>query len=115
MFTIRNTVMLAIMQIGVIVAGVLGAGLCHKAWISMGVVMPQPVALLYQFGIAGFLIPLAWSAFALILFHCPKMPDETKDSLFAFGILVLIALAVFVLYADVTPWLNISWGLSGDQ
>lgn len=102
------------MQIGVIVAGVLGAGLCHKLFTGNGLAMPPPVALLYQFGIVWFLIPLGWSAFALILFCSPKVPDETKDSLFGFGVLVLIALAIFVLYADVTPWLSGTWDLGGE-
>jgi hypothetical protein len=55
------------MQVGVIVAGVLASGLWHKFATNSGLVMPFPAGLLYRYGIAGFVIPFGWLAFALLL------------------------------------------------
>src|SRR5580698_1955552 len=101
MYSFRNTVIVAVMQIGVIVAGVLAAGLWHKTWSGANLAMPFPAAMLYSYGIAGFSIPLAWSILTLILIPRPEISDEAKDLMFWSGVLVLVSLVVFVLYADV--------------
>ena len=103
MFSIYNATRVAVMQVGVIVAGVLASGLWHRASISNGLAMPPAARLLYSYGVAGLLVPLAWLTFALLVRRSPAVADDVKVLAFWLGIAVLIALGVFVLYADVVP------------
>lgn len=113
MFTIYNATLVAVMQVGVIVAGVLASGLWHKFATSSGMAMPTPAGLLYSYGMVGFLIPFAWLTLALLLRRSPVVSDDVKGLSFGFGILVLIALALFVIYADVSPVFRIMWRMGG--
>jgi hypothetical protein len=114
MFTIRNTVRVAIMQVGVLVAGILASGLGHRLSVVNGILLPWPAVLLYQYGVLGLAIPLGWTAAALVLRRRPEISDGVKALVLLSGILLVVALAAFVLYADVTPWLHGTWGLAGD-
>ena len=105
MASIRNTVIVAILQVGVIVAGVLAAGVCHRVWVSSNLPLPPLVALLYNYGVAGLIIPLAWVTGAATLHTRSGVSDDVRTLMFWLGILVVIALTVFALYADVPPWL----------
>jgi hypothetical protein len=105
MGSIRNTVVVAIMQVGVIVAGVLAAGLCHRIWISHDWPSPPLVVLLYNYGIVGLLIPLAWAAGAVALQIRAGVSEDVRVLMFWLGVLGLIALVVFAAYADISPWL----------
>jgi hypothetical protein len=113
MFSIRNTVIVALMQIGVIVAGVLAAGIWHKLSTSDGLNMPAKAAILYNHGAIGFLIPIIWAAFTLILLNRPEIADEIKASSFWFGVFLLLLLIGFVWQADVAPFFNLDTGMSG--
>lgn len=106
MSSIRNIVVVAIMQVGVIVAGVLAAGICHKVWEIHGMVMPGPVAMVYWHGFMGFLIPAIWGTGTVALYLRANISDEIKALAFWFGVLILIVSAAFIVYADATPWLN---------
>lgn len=106
MFTVRNTVILAVMQVGVIVAGTLGAGVCHKLAFLWEEPMPGWAALFYSYGVLGFIIPLAWGTFALIVERQTKLTDDFKDTVFLSGILILVLLIFLVIYADIGPWLR---------
>lgn len=108
MISIRNIVVLAIMQAGVIVAGVLAAGLCHHVYTSNGMAIPGLAATLYNFGVLGLMIPLAWVTGAVALQLRADVPDNARVLMFWTGVLILAALAVFVVYADVSPWLRIT-------
>lgn len=114
MFTIYNATLVAVIQVGVIVAGVLASGLWHKFSTGGNMAMPFQAGLLYHYGMAGFVIPFAWLTFALLLRRSPGVSDEIKDLAFMLGLVVLVALVIFVLYADVAPALHIMWDLSGD-
>ena len=113
MFSILNAARLAVMQVGVIVFGVLASGLWRRASTSEGIAMPQPAGLLYNYGVAGLLIPLVWLTFALLVRRSPAVSDGVKLLAFWLGIAVLIGLAVFVLYANVFPLFNIEWNVRG--
>jgi len=113
MFSIRNTVILALMQIGVIVAGVLAAGLCHKLWAGGGGGLPLPTAILYDYGVWWFSIPIAWFIMALVPHGWPEISDDVRNLAFLSGILVLLALIVFILDADIAPWLRMDYGMAG--
>ena len=111
MVSLRNIVVVAIMQVGVIVAGVLGAGICYKVWTMSDLALPLAVALLCHSGPAWLLIPLVWGAGTVALQLRSQASDDLKILAFCLGVVILIGLAVFVIYADVTPWFQITWGL----
>jgi ABC-type microcin C transport system permease subunit YejE len=108
MASIKNIVIVAISQVGVIVFGVLAAGIFHKESSLMDVLMPWSVATLYRYGFLGLSVPLAWSIGAVVLQLRANGSDDIRTLMFWIGVLVLIALAIFCLYADVSPWLNIA-------
>ena len=101
MGSIHNIVRVALTQIGVIVAGILGAGLSHKISLITGRPMPFLSQILYSYGIFGFIIPIVWGTTTLIVRHRNEISDITKELLFWLGVLLLIALAVFVVVVDV--------------
>lgn len=105
MASIRNTVIVAILQVGVVVAGVLAAGICHRVWVSRDWPPPPLIALLYYHGVAGMLIPLAWITGAAMLHTRSGVSDDVRTLMFWVGVLVLVVLTAFALYADVSPWL----------
>ena len=107
MFTVRNTVILAVMQVGVIVAGTLGAGICHKLEFLWHMPMPGATAIFYSYGVLGFLIPLTWGTIALVVERRTNLTDDFKGTVFASGIIILIALALLVILADFIPWLGV--------
>jgi len=109
MFSARNAVVVAIMQVGVIVIGVLAAGLwCHAAATDR-VMIPFPTLCLFTCGICGFMIPLIWGSCAAFVIHQSKFSDELKSLIFWLGILLLLAMVIFVLYADASPFFRIVW------
>jgi hypothetical protein len=114
MSSIKNIVTVAILQVGVIVFGVLAAGIVHKEWSTYDMVMPLPVAILYTYGFVAFLVPLVWSTCAVTLQLRANVSDDLRILIFWFGILLLIGLAVFCVYADVAPWLTGNWNLPGN-
>lgn len=103
MVSIRNIVMLAIMQVGVIVAGVLAAGVCYRMSVSDGMMMPILTLMLYRLSVTVLLLPLAWVTGAAMIQLRTSVSDNIKILMFWAGILLLIALAIFVFCADVPP------------
>jgi hypothetical protein len=113
MFTIYNATLVAVMQVGVIVAGVLASGLWHKFATSSGMAMPTPAGLLYSYGMTGFFIPLAWLTFVMLVRRSRRISDELKGLAFWFGVAVLVSLTIFMIYANVSPCFRIMWRMSG--
>lgn len=106
MFTIRNTVLIALMQVGIIVAGVLASGLGHRHCVAIGMDLPLPATLLYNFGVLWFSIPLAWLMTALVLLGRSEISEDARQLIFLLGIVLVVSLSVFVLYADISPFLR---------
>ena len=115
MFSVKNAAYVAIMQIGVIVGGVLAAGFWVKGWTDMKIPLSIPVALLVNHTLMFLAIPLVWITFASLVGSRPRISDEIKNLAFWSGVLLLIVLVIFVIYADVSPFFSITWGLSGDD
>lgn len=113
MFTVYNATLVAVMQVGVIVAGVLASGLWHKFATVNRMEMPFPASLIYHYGIVGFAIPIIWIICALLLRGRENVSDETKSLAFWFGVLILIGLLIFAIYANVSPCFRIMWSMSG--
>lgn len=101
------------MQVGVIVAGVLASGLWHKAATAEGAMIPFSTIFLFNYGVVGFAIPLIWCSGSAVLATNPRVSDGVRSLMFWFGILVLLAIVCFVLYAGVSPFFRIMWSLSG--
>jgi hypothetical protein len=106
MASIRNIVVVAIMQVAVIVAGVLAAGLCHRLFATQNLPLPAPATMLYANGVLGFLIPVIWSILAVGLQLKASVSDDIRTLMFWLGVFVLITLVIFCLYADVPPLLQ---------
>ena len=113
MFTIYNATLVAVMQVGVIVAGVLASGLWHKFATDSRMDMPFPASLIYHYGTIGFAIPFIWITCALVLRSRDKVSDDIKRLAFWFGVLILVALVIFMAYANVSPCFRIMWRMSG--
>lgn len=112
MFTIRNAVLIALMQIGVIVAGVLAAGVCNKWWASMGGGgLPLPMLILMNYGVIALAIPVVWIVLVLQLRNRSEASEDVKDFAFLSGIILLVAFCIFVGYAVLTPWLQVDRGM----
>ena len=115
MFSIKNAVYVAIMQVGIIVIGVLAAGLCYKAQADMGVRFPAAYMLLLNHTVMFLAIPLVWITVVLWIRSRPETSDDVKNLAFWSGVLLIISLVIFVFYADVTPWFNILWRMADDE
>ena len=111
----RNTVLVALMQVAVIVGGVLGAGLFYQTAAVANLPPPRPILLLVTDGGFGLGLPLVWATVALLVRRRPEVSDELKQLLHWLGMALLIGLAGFMIYADVTPWLGILWRMDGDN
>jgi hypothetical protein len=114
MFTLRNTVLVALMQVGVIVAGVLASGLGHRFSVINQMPLPLPTVLLYDYGVLWFALPICWAGTALTVRNRADISDDAKQLVFLLGILLIVVLAVFVLYADISSWLRIEWNMGGE-
>ena len=115
MNSVRNIVVVALMQIGVIVGGVLAAGLWHQYATINELPMPVPAAILYHYGYLGFLIPIGWSLLTLAALRQSEISDEWKAACFWFGVLILAAIISWVGFANISPFFRIMWRLNDDH
>ncbi|HEY3760672.1 MAG TPA: hypothetical protein VGN23_02890 [Verrucomicrobiae bacterium] len=115
MFTIYNATLVTVMQVGVIVIGVLASGLWHRFAATSNTAMPFLAGLLYTYGVFSLLIPIAWLLSALLLRRNPSISDEAKGLAFGSGVLLLITLAAFVTYANISPLFHMTWTTSPDE
>ena len=114
MASVRNTVLVALMQVGVIVGGVLGAGAFYKAAAVTNLKLPWTILALVTYGGFGLCLPLIWVTAALLIRRRPDVADEVKRLVHWLGLALLIGLGAFMIYADVTPWLGIMWRMNGE-
>jgi hypothetical protein len=105
MFTIKNAIYVALLQLGVVVAGVLGAGLVNRFYGEMQHDLPPLVAMLMSHTLPFLAIPLVWIALALTVRDRAAISEGLKTMVFLSGIAVIIGLVVFVAYADAGPLL----------
>ena len=114
MFSIKNAVYVALMQIGVIVTGVLAAGLWVREQKVANLILSTPAEFLTGHSDLFMAIPVVWITCAALVHRRPELSDGVKDLIVFSGVLILAGLGVFFVYADVTPLFNITWTLSGD-
>ncbi len=104
LFTIRNTVLVALTQVGIVVVGVLASAVFGKIWNSESVPLPVATMLLLQYGSLLLFLPILWIAIVLKLRLSPLVSDDVKGLAFATGILLIAGLVIFFAYALIRPW-----------
>lgn len=115
MASVRNTVLVALMQVGVIVGGVLGAGVFYKTAAATNLKLPWTILALVTYGGFGLCLPLVWVMVALLIRRRPDVADEVIRLIHWLGIALLIGLACFMVYADATPWFSVMWRMDVDS
>lgn len=107
MFTNSNAVLVAVTQVGVIVLGILAAGVSQKIWTDTGIPITAATSFFLNFGFLFLAIPLLWISTAIALRQRPSVPEEIKTLAFWSGSALIVSLAVFELYVIFRPWLNV--------
>ncbi|MBI2929707.1 MAG: hypothetical protein HYY24_28955 [Verrucomicrobia bacterium] len=107
MFTTRNAVVVALMQISVIVSGVLGAGVLLRILERV----PASTRFLVDYGVALLAIPLIWISAAVVVRSRSAISESTKSVAFWLGLALLLALMLFVANALIGPWLGMDGGI----
>jgi ABC-type Na+ efflux pump permease subunit len=106
MFTTSNAIKVALIQVGVIVGGILAAGLGYRAAEEMGGTIPVSTVFLVHFGFWLLALPVAWIAVAVRLRHNAAASDSKKTLTFVVGLALLVVLTLFSLYAAGEPWMG---------
>ena len=106
-FTTRNTVILALVQVGVVVLGVLAAGASCKWSTTFNMRLPSSTILVAEYGFLALVLPLAWVTVALLTMRRGAESENAKPLVFYSGILLLLVLLLSVGCAGVRPlaWL----------
>ena len=101
-FTRRNTAILALIQIGIVVAGVLAAGAACKWW-QQSTHPPSSLEFVARYGWLALLVPMTWITVTLILQS--RAEDEGVAILIAYlsGIIVIVLLLVTIYYLVLRP------------
>jgi hypothetical protein len=116
MFNIRNAVIVAMMQVGVIVAGVLACGVACK-WLSRmldGAELPGSVLLMRNYGFVALVIPLTWIAVALTMRERANVSENVKTLTYLLGIVILIGLIILFTHIIWSSFSNLDGGI-GDK
>ena len=106
-FTTKNTVIVALAQIGVIVAGILAAGACHKWHTQAALPPPSSVTAVADYGFLALVFPLAWLVTALQINRRHKESAIATIGVFLSGIMTLLCGLIGVWYAVISPWFRI--------
>ena len=111
-FTLRNTTIMALVQVGLIVAGVLAAGAAHKWYASADLPPPSSTALLSEYGFVALGLPLGWVAFAVLAFRRGENEGEEIYRWLAIfsGLLFLLLLLVGIWHGAARPLLRLLGG-----
>jgi len=94
--SIRDTTLIACMQAGLVIAGFLWAGFLERGFVAEKQPEPQLLLALARHGLLALAIPLLWIA----LVFCSRYLDSVgiKIAIFHVGLIVAVALALFVVY-----------------
>jgi uncharacterized membrane protein len=94
--SIKDTALIAFMQVGMIIAGVIWARFIEKGFLSEGQPEPQLLLTLAHHGSLALIIPLLWTA--IVLFSRHSDSAGTKIVIFYVGLIVAAAIALIVCY-----------------
>jgi len=112
-YTARNLVILALVQMGVVTAGVLAAGASVKWMTEFGLQGPLgELEFICDFGWIALLFPIAWATVALWEFRRETDDDSRKVAILIAGLLLLALLLYGSWHWSLFSWLRICGGLS---
>jgi hypothetical protein len=106
--SIKDTALIASVQVGVIFAGVIWASFLEKGFVAETQPEPQLLGTLAHFGLVALAIPPLWIALVLCSRHLDSV--GIKISIFYFGLVAAAALALFVVYAVVCGYFALEPG-----
>jgi hypothetical protein len=109
--TLWHLAVLALAQAGVTVAGALGAGACHKWYITFGLRPPPATAFASEYGFLALALPLAWVVVALESVRRGGEYRGVAGWVFPSGIALLLLLLLGAWHAGASPILRLffSW------
>lgn len=97
-FTTRNTLIVALVQVGVIVGGVLAAGACQKSYTGSGMTPPAALAALADYGLVALVLPAAWVTIALV---ARRRSEDPFVRMCAFGGGIVLTLLLALVFGQV--------------
>src|SRR5262249_20257504 len=111
-YTVRNAVIVALTQVGIIVIGVLAAGACHKWHVTFGVKPPIATEVVAEYGFLALGFPGVGVAAALLARRRSEEREEPEWAACAFcsGLLALVLLLIGAGYASFGPLFRIMGG-----
>src|SRR5262245_45931970 len=93
-FTIHNAVLIALLQVGMIVFGCLGAAMSFRLTSPHGGPMRLPTLLLLDYWLAFMALPLVWITTALVMRRKPEVSFDAKGTVFWLGVVLLAGLGI---------------------
>ena len=106
-YTARNTAILALTQIGVIVGGVLAAGATVKYYTACNATLPSWTAPVASWGFLALVLPIVWAALALWLLLRGEDHDVARVVTFCWGVFMVALLLFGVACSSAGPLLRL--------
>ncbi len=106
-YTARNTAILGLVQVGVIVLGVLGAGLTVMCFTEWNAQLTPWTKLVASWGFLALVVPVIWAALALGLLVSAEDHDFARVVTFCWGVIMVALLLAGVVYSSAMPWLRL--------
>jgi low temperature requirement protein LtrA len=101
-----NIAIVGLLQIGTIVAGVLGAGAAYKMWAITGLTQDRYVVFASEYGFLFLAVPMVWIVAAMVTQHRNE-EDDPEVLTFMSGVALLLLLIVAAITVAVTPWVRL--------
>lgn len=111
MYSQRNLVVVALLQVGVLVMGRLGLGAVERVFMERQ--MPLTSAFMMMRGLTWilFLVPLGWTMAGVYGRQYLRDGEEFGDLWLWFGMVILVGLTGAELWAGLSPFvMNCTWG-----
>ncbi len=102
-FTTNNAVVVALLQVGVILSGVLFAGVGGRIYEDHGLPIPTLTAWSIHSGLALLGVPLVWTYCALRVRRNAQSSDSRKAGAFVSGLVLVGLLLALAFYAGMRP------------
>ncbi len=103
----KNIAILGLLQVGVVVAGVLGAGVLHKCSNEFGIQLTQPTRFAgSDYGVVAVVLPIIWIVAAMAVQSRNDTEDSPEALTFVSGVGVLILLLIGAYVVAVSPWVR---------
>jgi hypothetical protein len=103
-FSSQSVLVLALLQVGALVAGVLGAGLNRRLLEVATGAVPGSIRWLVDYGVVLLVIPLAWLSLVQVVRLNPRTPDPVKRLVFMGGIGLLAGIVIVFGLMLLRPW-----------